>query len=99
MVKIDKANLINILDINIANDNKTIVLPSNETEEKLVKIFANVLDMPKEEISIKDNFFEIGGDSLSAIKICTLIQKELEKNCLLSNYLIYIVFEILLISY
>lgn len=77
--KIDKANLINILDINIANDNKTIVLPSNETEEKLVEIFASVLDMPKEEISIKDNFFEIGGDSLSAIKICTLIQKELEK--------------------
>ena len=41
--------------------------PFNETEEKLVGIWQNVLKM--ESISVTDNFFEIGGDSFKAIRI------------------------------
>lgn len=41
--------------------------PKDEIEEKLVKVWAEVLDMNSEEIGINYNFFELGGDSLSII--------------------------------
>ncbi|MCP4181645.1 MAG: amino acid adenylation domain-containing protein, partial [bacterium] len=42
------------------------VAPSNEIEEKLVVIWSEVLNIPKQEISIRANFFAIGGHSLKA---------------------------------
>ena len=50
--------------------------PRNETEEKLVEIWKELLDA--ETISIHDNFFEIGGDSLLAIRLLSYILKELK---------------------
>lgn len=41
--------------------------PHNETEEKLYEIFSRLLSI--QDFSVCDNFFEIGGDSLSAIKL------------------------------
>nr|WP_185964341.1 non-ribosomal peptide synthetase [Aliikangiella marina] len=41
--------------------------PSNEVEIKLCDIWKNVL--AKEKIGIKDNFFAIGGDSISSIQV------------------------------
>jgi len=41
--------------------------PKTDRQKQLVKIFESVLG--KQKISINDNFFEIGGDSLSAIKL------------------------------
>ncbi len=41
--------------------------PKTDFQIQLAKLFENVLGYPK--ISINDNFFEIGGDSLSAIKL------------------------------
>ncbi|QUH28821.1 non-ribosomal peptide synthetase [Vallitalea guaymasensis] len=49
--------------------------PTNETQEKLVSIWRNVLGINK--IGINDNFFNIGGDSLNAVRIISEIQKEL----------------------
>ncbi len=48
--------------------------PTNELEEKLAKLWCQVLE--KEKVGIYDNFFEIGGDSLNAIKIVTLAMQE-----------------------
>lgn len=48
--------------------------PTNALEEKLAKLWCQVLE--KEKIGIHDNFFEIGGDSLNAIKIVTLAMQE-----------------------
>ncbi len=48
-----------------------IVKPTNEIEEGLVQIWKEVLEL--KEIGINQNFFEIGGDSLSAIKLMSLI--------------------------
>ncbi|NOQ28404.1 MAG: amino acid adenylation domain-containing protein [Bacteroidales bacterium] len=45
------------------------VAPSNETEEKLVEIWSEVLNIKKEEISTTANFFDIGGHSLKIISL------------------------------
>ncbi|NOQ26415.1 MAG: amino acid adenylation domain-containing protein, partial [Bacteroidales bacterium] len=52
------------------------VAPSNETEEKLVEIWSEVLNIEKEEISVTANFFAIGGHSLKA---ATCINKLMNK--------------------
>lgn len=41
--------------------------PRGETEEKLVKIWQEVLDLKK--IGVRDNFFDLGGHSLLATKV------------------------------
>jgi len=52
---------------------KAFVEPRNETEEKLVRIWKEVLK--KEKVSVLDDFFELGGHSLKA----TFIQNEYYK--------------------
>jgi len=42
------------------------VAPSNETEERLVTMWSEVLNRPEEEISVIANFFALGGHSLKA---------------------------------
>jgi len=49
--------------------------PRNETEEKLVKIWKEILGVGK--IGICDNFFELGGHSLKAINLIAKTHKEL----------------------
>ncbi|WBW96389.1 non-ribosomal peptide synthetase [Oceanirhabdus sp. W0125-5] len=49
----------------------------NETEEKLSKIWSEVLGV--EKIGINDNFFELGGHSLKATVIINKVYKELNK--------------------
>ncbi len=50
-----------------------LVLPSNPTEETLLKIWSSVLDIEQEKISTTHNFFEIGGDSIKAMRLFTKI--------------------------
>ncbi|WP_185150853.1 non-ribosomal peptide synthetase [Peribacillus simplex] len=47
---------------------------NNGTEQKLLKIWKEVLN--NQEITIFDNFFECGGDSILSIQICSLAKKE-----------------------
>lgn len=49
------------------------VLPETEKESLLVKVLENVLGM--ECISMKDNFFEAGGDSIKAIRVSSKIRE------------------------
>ena len=63
--KIDKNSLPEI-EVKEKKSRK-ILLPTNEMEEKLSNIFKAILGV--EEISIDDNFFECGGDSISAMKL------------------------------
>lgn len=59
---------------------KEIVPPQTELENKILNIWRTILSL--EEISINDNFFDIGGDSLSALRM----QIELMKNNYNVNY-------------
>lgn len=73
--KIDRKTLIS-LDELVLNSGLEYVSARNEVEEKLIKIWEEVLGI--EKISMNDNFFELGGNSLSATKLISLIHKVFE---------------------
>ncbi|MDR4950997.1 amino acid adenylation domain-containing protein [Chryseobacterium sp. ES2] len=54
------------------------VLPNNETQFHLLDLWKNLLKIDK--ISVKDDFFELGGNSLSALLLINRINKELKCN-------------------
>jgi amino acid adenylation domain-containing protein len=41
----------------------------NEKEDKLREVLARILNMSKDEINASDSFFELGGDSISAMRL------------------------------
>ncbi len=49
--------------------------PRNELEQKLADIWQRFLDI--EKIGITDDLFDLGGDSLKAVNILSIVQKEL----------------------
>ena len=51
----------------IENTKKKIVSPRNDTDKKLLEIYKKIFNT--KEMGIQDSFFELGGDSLIAIKI------------------------------
>jgi len=68
--KLDKRSLPDPQDISMSTG-VLYVAPNNETEEKLVQIWEEILQ--KEKIGINDNFFELGGHSLNVIQIVSRI--------------------------
>jgi acyl carrier protein len=57
---------------------KDIEKPRDQFEEKLVEIWAEVLEMEKSFINRDDNFFELGGHSLKATTLISQIHKAFE---------------------
>jgi len=55
---------------------KEILAPRNATEQALAAIWRDVLKLDR--ISVNDNFFALGGDSLSATRAIARVQRELE---------------------
>jgi len=51
--------------------------PRNETEEKLVRLWSEVLHLDEAVIGIDADFFDLGGHSLSATMLVSRVQKEL----------------------
>lgn len=46
--------------------------PANDIESAIVKIWESVLDV--KPVGINDNFYRLGGDSIKAIRIVSLLQ-------------------------
>lgn len=65
-------------DISYAGSNKQYTAPRNDIEEKLVKIWEELLE--RTPIGIYDDFFEIGGHSIIAVKVITQTNKEFDLN-------------------
>ncbi|SFW87145.1 non-ribosomal peptide synthetase [Chitinophaga sancti] len=63
--KIDKQALPAVEET--AADTTTYTGPRNETEKALVRIWEELLQVPR--VSIYDNFFELGGDSIISIQL------------------------------
>ncbi len=52
------------------------VAPRNETEEKLARIWGEVLNV--DQVGVYDNFFDLGGHSLLAARVVSKFRKEFE---------------------
>lgn len=57
---------------------ETFAPPSDETEIQLARIWEKVLGI--EPIGIRDNFFDLGGDSLLSIRLFAQVQEAFKKN-------------------
>ncbi|KTD12039.1 non-ribosomal peptide synthetase [Legionella gratiana] len=60
-----------------------VIEPRNEIEMVLKKIWLETLNL--KHLSINDNFFDLGGNSLSAVRLITKIRKITNKNILLQD--------------
>ncbi|MGG1149678.1 non-ribosomal peptide synthetase [Bacillus wiedmannii] len=70
----------------LIKEKKEIVSPRNKIEEELYFIFKETLEI--ENFCVHDNFFEIGGHSLMALKLIGLIQERLNKEISLGEFFI-----------
>ncbi|WP_027392680.1 non-ribosomal peptide synthetase [Aquimarina latercula] len=75
--KVDKESLPDPKHIEILHQEEYIK-PTNKIEERVHLFWQEVL--ATERISIKDNFFDLGGNSIKAIKILYKINKEFKVN-------------------
>ncbi|MGW7529596.1 non-ribosomal peptide synthetase [Streptomyces sp. NPDC054783] len=58
-------------------DERTYRAPRNDTERVLAKAFAEVLELDR--VGIDEDFFDLGGNSLRAIRLVGLIRSELKQ--------------------
>lgn len=82
--KVDRAKLLNT-DI---SQELNYTPPSSDFEKKLVNIWAKVLKISPLKIGINDYFFQLGGDSLKAMKIAATIKQEKLVNSILPTDII-----------
>eukprot|EP00833_Pecoramyces_ruminatium_P001157 jgi/Orpsp1_1/1175189/evm.model.c7180000052945.1 len=54
------------------------IAPETNIEKFICKIYSDIFNIPLNEIGIKQDFYELGGDSLNAIRISSRIEKELK---------------------
>ena len=64
-------------------ENKGFVAPRNEIEQQLAEIWSEVLNVPV--VGIKDNFFDLGGNSLLSFALMNRIQQKFGKNLQLTS--------------
>ncbi|MGL5148945.1 MAG: amino acid adenylation domain-containing protein, partial [Clostridium sp.] len=67
--KVDKRNLPEIVEVEKIIDSR----PNDDTEALLIEVWSEVLGV--DNLSIHDNFFEVGGDSIKAIQVVSKLQK------------------------
>jgi amino acid adenylation domain-containing protein/non-ribosomal peptide synthase protein (TIGR01720 family) len=71
--KLDRTQLLNI-EISSNNFHKS---PRNKLEKNLVKIWAEVLNIPEKDVGLLDSFFKLGGDSIGSIQLVSRIRQQL----------------------
>ena len=80
--KVDRSKLPKPVKVSGAN----IVKPNNLMEEDILNAFSRVLEIPQNEISVNDDFFAIGGDSIKAVKVVGILRKVLSKRITISEF-------------
>jgi amino acid adenylation domain-containing protein len=70
--KVERQSLPQV-EISAINSNKNYTAPRNDLERQLVQVWSEILRITK--IGVRDNFFEIGGNSLCAIYLMTAIEQ------------------------
>ncbi len=82
--KVDRKKLI---DHKIISDTTKSLYPRNIEEFKMLNLFKEILKL--KNLSIRDNFFRAGGDSLLSIQLITKLNKDLNINLKVSDLLHY----------
>ena len=72
--KLDKKAL---LDVAVSMGDNYLA-PRNELEEKMSKLWSELLGLPQDKIGVLDDFFTLGGDSIKAVRLASKISKELK---------------------
>ena len=80
--KVDRKQLAD--PINIETE---FVPPSTETQKKIAAIWQDILGV--ERIGLRDNFFDLGGHSLNAVRILSRVSREFKTNIKLSGVFNY----------
>ncbi len=82
-----------IISNNASNDHKNIshILSAESVKQKIIAVFCSILGL--EQCSASENFFDLGGTSLSAIKLVAQLRK-LDINIDISDLLCYSIDEI-----
>ncbi|MDQ0232871.1 non-ribosomal peptide synthetase [Metabacillus malikii] len=71
--KVDRKELQKLKNVTKSSE---FMVASNEVEQKLTRIWADVLHIDEQKIGINDSFFELGGHSLKAISIISKVYEE-----------------------
>ena len=74
--KIDRKNLTALAGELGTVDEEDYQAPSTPTEQRLAAAWAKVLGIPEEQIGRRDNFFDRGGTSLSAVRLAVAMKRE-----------------------
>ncbi len=77
------------LPVPIFYNNSKYIVPENDLQNRLVKIFADILDLDKNSISIDADFFKLGGDSISSMQLVSRISQELKLKVAIKDIFIY----------
>ena len=58
---------------------KEYVAPQNEQESRLVTIWSQVLELAEDKVSVEDSFFDLRGNSLSALQLMAKINQAFDR--------------------
>ncbi|SPJ78124.1 uncharacterized protein FTOL_06513 [Fusarium torulosum] len=73
--KVDRKALVGTLRTRTAPVRGEVREPNTKTEEKLQGIWARVLNISSDGIGLDDSFFQLGGDSITAMKVVNEARK------------------------
>lgn len=69
--------------------NQTYIAPTTKLQKELVEIWAYILQLPSEKISINSNFFRLGGNSLSVVRLVSKINQALKTSVTIADIFAY----------
>ncbi len=79
--KVDRHALMN----SVIDPKRQLEPPRNEMESRILAIWSGLFET--KEIGVNERFFELGGNSLTAIKLINRIKGDIHANCTLSDIL------------
>lgn len=83
--KVDRKSLEALVpEVGLSNDQTDLVAATTDTERALATIWSRVLEAPAAQIGVHDDFFDLGGTSLSAAVMLWHIDRDLDVDLPLS---------------
>ena len=65
------------------------IAPRNELESQVCQIWSEVLGLAEDKISIRDDFFRLGGDSIISIQLVSRLRQRLKLNISIKDIFSY----------